>query len=870
MNCFTSNILIPLQGSSVGIIVGFSSLAIAIVVFVSGHLNRYKDSDLIKNFILDNTKIRSCFYSTVITLFLSLSYVCLPLDEYEEWKLLICVVGIIYLLSILYCVVNVCFTFFHAIKLISDRNYWKKHKDQYVLNYCSKFSKNATKKIEKSMTSWKNLNEYIDNQLFFSFMCDFERSDYKPIYSSHGGTFDIYNIDGLTKLQDGFILNDQINNINIFKNQPGIILVLEQGQKLYKGKSIGYVRNDLSGRKIEGKNISDLLNDCISTLSGSMVYDKLFVENLRDSFLEADSEEKFDASESLMMIYEKLLKENCTDLGYISEDFIRKYVYKYCEIDKLYSDKTKSLISFLIFLSKQAISFEDEYFIQLLTSSVGYIYNKKLHNSNNVKAECKNFALDIRGILFFAKQESPLLGYSFYLKLVLTFLLDLIKIREYESAVILLKNLKFELEYNNDSNNSSINSLRMQFAMCFIEAMCILVKKGMISSGGSSSITKILSYIKEIFISYETTWKAIIKYRENSNYATCITEYYNHLDYLLEDNDYLVMSTFNGVNEIENLKECLKIYGKTLKEGDEINDVKKGDYQFCINLIEALKNESPLDLLLGIEANKDLLDDLERVKELAKMKLDESYNQSLDKEKVDNFLVKVVSNLREEEYTFSRIRHFNVVQNKPGEQDKLFGICTMLERSNFIENNVCMDLIAGQFADALIKGFKDKYINKVESNFVKSNKQLKDILQSIDNERFVILTSRWYARKCGLVVNNEGSKITYNDTEYDCWIFNGLKNIYITKIDDLPKVSFTKLSDKETKEGSIVDNYVDISIDDIWENDALAKEVVQNNDWAKVSDNEEENMKYVKNYCIFNLLIKFSICYKDSVEVYRF
>lgn len=871
MFLFIDNILVPLQKNSITVLVGISSLAIAIVIFVSGQLSRYKDSDIAKQFFVKKTCIIWCFYSSIVILLLSLIFACLRIEDNADGYIINFVFGVIYVIFILAYIFIVSRTFCRTIKLVSSSRYWKDEKNRYLLDYSLSTSKTINSKINKLQSSWEELHNYIGKQKFFSLEHSLVSDEYKPLYADFPGTFDVYEIESLKKIQTEIMINISDKHFFVYNEKPVLVLNLRQKDKLFKGKPIGYIRDDILKFSQNDNSIIRLLNKSLKYISYSDIYDDNFYYYLKDMFEEANNEEDFDHSRNLIEVYKNLYKNNCSILGESTYRLIRKIVFKYSGRSKILDGKVQSVINFLVSLSHQAIINDDEYFTQILVDGIDYIYKHKLTYQDNARKVSIEFALDVRTILYFARNNTTAMGYFYYLKILLSFITNLLKRFEFDAISDLLKNLEYDLHSEKEDNDREfVNIARDQFAIGFVATLYILSKNDCLNLNHASSINKIISIVKNTFVDGDNTWSVINRFKNNNKFSSCLIEYYKHLDYLLRNETYRITESYFALDDDMLLKEYLLVYDPVWNISNNYENISKEDYYFSKNLLESFEKKSKLDKILELEVSERVIECLNETKELANNKLEESRDKPLDAERVEEFKEQILRRIKSEKYTFDNLNKFSVIDNTNTSSNKLFGISTMIERSYFIDENVILDTLANQFADSLIDGFKDKYFHVIKDMSKKSNENIKDFLLNTNDENYIVVTSRWYAYRKNFTIDKSGTEITINEKKYDLWCFSNLDSIYTIKTSELPKISFTKMLTNCSDIESNIEKYVKVSIEDLWDNDKLASDVIKNNKWAQVSSDAKENIKNIKRYCHFKLFIKFKVFSMENAEVYRF
>lgn len=860
------NIFEPLNGSvRIDAFVGIVGVLVAIVIFIAETMNDRK-VETQKRFVLEKTRMKGIMTFSILILSLCIIKEIIPYNKecVDLFKILFFAVEL--LLNIFICC-SIWLTiklFGIAIKLNTDSDYFSANYDKYIEKRLMEIHNRNIKNSKKSLKN-ESVDKFLkDNKKYFSF--DVENiDDYIPIKANKSGSFKSYSCRSLQAIIDKIEEEKRRRKDLIVYTKPLIILNLKGGEKVNRGVTVAYCKNDIINYEDSIRN-SCLLNDSIPYLDNeiNLVINDLF------SLAETNIDDNFDSDSRLFNFYNFLYKNNMRSLLDISYEHIRKIYIKY------YKDihKNKELANFLSTLASLAYSNEDYERYRFLSNYIYYCYTEQLEITDDVRKTSYDFTNSLFKYDYYSiKENSDSIYYDVLLSNLMNFLFDLIIKKEFKAINDLFNNVIFDYDGFIDGEPDSYDIIKIQFSFGFIYGLIILTNKNIFNEDDKDELKKLIKYIESNFVDFYSQNEAIEYFKKYYNSNSNVHDVYYHFDFRFENKEYRNSWSGIHVDDIFILKEFIYVFGIDYSNSDDINSelISKDNKYFYEKLLNIVKSDekSKLDAVLDISFNNSsLINVLEKlVEECKKAEAEYIKNNKISSEKTESFKNAIFNEIENGNELTSYLKNNNKYSIINKRNKRLFGINQIMGRELFFDDVYGLDNISKDYARAILTGISKDYLKKLDSiaEVIKE-----DFVKYIDGlnekEKYVIITSSSNWRILNLN-NSDDKTIDINNRKIDLIKIPKARDIYLIKKKDLPKVD---MYEPDIKESGTYLNGVYYDLIDCSTNPSTRNEIQKNTKWLEEKGSVEDQIEYLKGNCVFKLFISPSIIKIPNSKCFKF
>lgn len=860
------NIFEPLNGSvRIDAFVGIVGVLVAIVIFIAETVNDRK-VETQKRFVLEKTRMKGIMIFSILILSLCIIKEIIPYNKecVNLFKILFFAVEL--LLNFFICC-SICLTiklFGIAIKLNTDSDYFSVEYDKYIEKRLMEIHNRNIKNSKKELKN-ESIDKFLkDNKKYFSF--DVENiDDYIPIKANKSGIFKSYSCRSLQAIIDKIEEEKRRRKELIVYTKPLIILNLKGGEKVNRGVTVAYCKNDIINYEDSIRN-SCLLNDSIPYLDNEI---NLIINDLF-SLAETNIDDNFDSDSRLFNFYNFLYKNNMRSLLDISYEYIRKIYIKY------YKDihKNKELANFLSTLASLAYSNEDYERYRFLSNYIYYCYTEQLEITDDVRKTSYDFTNSLfRYDYYSIKENSDSIYYDVLLSNLMNFLFDLIIKKEFKAINDLFNNVIFDYNGFIDGEPDSYDIIKIQFSFGFIYGLIILSNKDIFNEKDKDELKKLINYIKSNFVDFYSQNEAIEYFKKYYNSNSNVHDVYYRFDFRFENKEYRNSWSGIQVDNIFILKEYIYAFSIDYSNSDNINSelISKDNKYFYERLLNIVKSDekSKLDAILDISFNNSsLINVLEKlVEECKKAEVEYIKNNKISPEKTESFKNVIFNEIENGDELISYLKDNNKYSIINKRNKRLFGINQIMGRELFFDEVYGLNNISKDYARAILTGISKDYLKKLDSIAEVIKEDFVKYIDSLnEKEKYVIITSPSNWRILNL--NNFDDKtIDINNRKIDLIKIPKARDIYLIKKKDLPKVD---MYEPDIKESGTYLNGVYYDLIDCSTNTSARNEIQKNTKWLEEKGSVEDQIEYLKGNCVFKLFISPSIRKITNSKCYKF
>lgn len=860
------NIFEPLNGSvRIDAFVGIVGVLVAIVIFIAETMNDRK-VETHKRFVLEKTRMKGIMSFSILILSLCIIKEIIPYNKEcaDLFKILFFAVELLLNIFICRSIWLTIKLFGIAIKLNTDSDYFSTEYDKYIEKRLMEIHNRNIKNSKKKLKN-ESIDKFVkDNKKYFSF--DVENiDDYIPIKANKSGIFKSYSCRSLQAIIDKIEEENRRRKELIVYTKPLMILNLKGGEKVNRGVTVAYCKNEIINYEDSIRN-SCLLNDSIPYLDNEI---NLIINDLF-SLAETNIDDNFDSDSRLFNFYNFLYKNNMRSLLDISYEYIRKIYIKY------YKDvhKNKELANFLSTLASLAYSNEDYERYRFLSNYIYYCYTEQLEITDDVRKTSYDFTNSLfRYDYYSIKENSDSIYYDVLLSNLMNFLFDLIIKKEFKAINDLFNNVIFDYNGFIDGEPDSYDIIKIQFSFGFIYGLIILSNKDIFNEDDKNELKKLIKYIESNFVDFYSQNEAIEYFKKYYNSNSNVHDVYYHFDFKFENKEYRNSWSGIHVDDIFILKEFIYVFGIGYSNSNDLKSelISKNNKYFYERLLNMVKSDekSKLETVLDINFNNSsLISVLEKlVEECKKAEAEYIRNNKISSEKTESFkniIFKEIENGNELTSYLKDNNKYSIINKR---NKRLFGINQIMGRKLFFDEVYGLDNISKDYGRAILTGISKDYLKKLDSI---SEVIKEDFVKYIDGlnekEKYVIVTSPSNWRILNL--NNFDDKtIDINNRKIDLIKIPKARDIYLIKKKDLPKVD---LYEPDIKKSGTYLNGVYYDLIDCLTNTSARNEIQKNTKWLEEKGSVEDQIEYLKGNCVFKLFISPSIRKIPNSKCYKF
>ena len=863
-----TNIFKTLNNSTVRIdsFIGIVGVIIAIVIFVAETMKDNK-METQKRFVIEKTNMKTCMILSVIILSFCIVKEILPYDSGCE-KIIEIIFFILEVLLNVLIAASIYMTirlFKISIKLNIESKYYYEEYYKYITGrvedfYKKKISKN--KNNIKSESAKKILN---DNKKIFVTEID-SLDDYIPVKANKNGVFKSYSSRAIQtiidKIEEGRVKNPKL----VLHSKPLFVLPLKENDKINRGVTIAYYKNDIIGYE-------DLLCNTVLFKDNIPYQDDEINLIVSDLFLiAANKENNFDADNRLYNFFDYLYKNEMYSILNISYEHIRNvFVESY---DDLY--KNRELAKFLGMLENLAYSYKDIERYKFICDYIYYCYREQLDLSSDIRQVSCDFTNDIiRYDYYSVKKNDDSIYYDVLLSNLMNFLFDLIARKEFEAINDIFQNVVFDYNHFIDEEPDQYDIKRIQFSFGFVYGLIILSNKDSFKTEHKNGLKNLINNIKTFFVDIYNQNDAILYFKRYYQKYSYIYEVYSRFDFRFVNKKY--RNSFSGyvIDEIFILKEFIYLFKINYSNLDDIypelvSRENKYFYQRMLDVIN--KGEvSKLDSLLEVKTdNKYIIDLLEKLISLCSEE-EKKYikTHKMSRKKLNDFKNGIITEIDEGTQLTAYLKKCKKYSSSIRKGKRLFGINQLIPRDIFFENIGGIENISKDFGHAILDGISKDYLKKLDSISEIVNNDFCCFVETLDNEKYVVITSPSNWRDINLLKFDD-KKVDVNGKKIDLIKLPKAKDIYVIRKKDLPNVL---LLTPDIDDSNRIHNGIYLDMVDCSTNEKARNEIQKNSKWLEEKGNIEEQIEYLKGNCAFKLFISPTIktvpdsrCYKIIVK----
>lgn len=861
------NIFEPLSNGSVRIdsFVGIASIIIAIVIFVAETM-KDKGIETQKKFILTKTNMRKCMIFSVFILAFCIVKQILPYNEKcsDLIKTIFFIMELLLNIIIIRSIYLTIRLFVVSIKLNADSKYFYEEYYKYITNRIEKIHKRKIKSSNKKIKKNSIKKIIKENEKYFT-TSTINLKNYIPVKANKSGIFKSYSTRVLQTIIDK-IEEKEINNSElIIYSSPLFVLPLKENEKINRGVTIAYYKNDIIGYEDLLRN-SIILNDTIPYQDDEI---NLIISDLFS--IASSKEEGFDADNRLYDYFDYLYKNEMYSILNMSYEYIRRvYINKYKDLHE-----NKELAKFLGMLARLAYYNEDLERFKFVYDYIYYCYSQQLNYSNDIREVSYEFANDIiRYDYYSVKKNDDTIYFDVLLSNFINFLFDLIVRKEFKAINDIFQNVIFDYNHFIDDEPDQYDIIRIQFCFGFIYGLIILSDKDSFEEKHKEGLKVLINNIKTFFVDIYNQNDAILYFKRYYNMVSYIHDVYSRFDFRFEKKEY--RNSWSGfiVEDTKILKEFIYIFSINYSNLEDINKelVKKENnyfFQKLLNIVKTVDN-SKLDELLDINFdNTRLIELLEKLKELCD-KEEEKYikTHQLSNSKIEKFRNTIFEEIEKGNQLTSYLEKNNKYSLLTKKGKRLFGFNQLVRRNIFFENIGGLDNISKDYARAILEGISKDYLKKLDSISETIKMNIKEFVNNIDdNEKYVIITSplNW---KIVELYNLDDKEVEICGKKIDVIMIPKAKDIYLIKKKQLPRIEM--LEPAEDINSGIIKKGILFDLIDCSTNENARNEIQENTKWLEEKGSVEDQIEYLRGNCAFKLLISPSIRRIPNSKCYKF
>lgn len=857
------NVFDPLNRSvRIDAFIGIISVLIAIVIFIAETMND-KKIETQKRFILEKTKMKKIMTFSIIILSLCILKEITPYDE-ECSKLIEIIFFAEELIINIFMFCSIWLTiklFCTTIKLNTNSDYFSKEYDKYIKERLIIIHNKNVRFSNKKLKN-ESLKKFInDNEKYFSIDLD-DLEGYTPIKANKSGIFKFYSCRSLQAIADKIDEdNRKEKELKVYR-EPLILLNLKGGEKINRGVTIAYCKNDFLNYEESIRN-SCIFNDSIPFQDNeiNLIINDLFL------LAETNIDNDFDSDLRLFNFYDFLYKNGMRSLLDISYEYIRKIYIKY------YKDvhKNQELANFLTSLASLAYFNEDYERYKYLNDYIYFCYSGQLEYTNDIRETSFNFTNSLfRYDYYSIKKNSDSIYYDVLISNLLNFLFDLIMRKQFNAIKDLFDNVIFDYNGFIDGEPDSYDIIKIQFSFGFIYGLMVLSNENTFDDDDKEDLKEIVNYIRSNFVDVYSQNEAINYFLKYYNLNSNVHSVYYNFNFKFVNKEYKNSWSGIHIDDVFILKGYIFVFGIGYSNTDDINHIliSKDNKLFYERLLESLETQSKLESLLDISMNKDSLKKLLEalIKKCKKAESEYIKNNEISTEKTDSFKNTIFKEIEKGNELISYLKENNKYSIVSKRNKRILGFNQIIGRDLFFDN-VYTDYISSDYGRAILTGIAKNYLKKLDSISKVINDDLANYVSNLNKkDEYVIITSpsNWKI----LNLNNYNDKSTnISGKMIDIIMVPKIRDIYLIKKKDLPKI---ELFEPDITESGTYENGVYYNLTDCSTNASARTEIQKNTKWLAEKGNVEEQIEYLKGKCVFKLFISPSIRKNPNSKCYKF
>lgn len=861
------------------IFIGVTGLMVAIIIFIAEVISN-KKYELEKRVILSKTNIinnmKFCIFIYFI-MFISLIVKC----SYDSpTKLVYIQCDTIYI--ILQLVINVLILVFMyktfnifkiSVKLNIDKEYFNKELDNYVnkrsIEIENEANKKSLKNIKKLKQDFENYIKDKDNLSSNALGVGFSEESYIPIYTNKRGIIKNYNYKKIdSMIESAYTLSNDETKDYLPDNEPIFVFARQIGDKVEKNSIVGYC---LKGYKKYFKNFSNcIVYDENSMYIGDEI--KLINENLLDLANNFSEPDDFDDNNKVFNYFNYLYQNDLNG--------VRKFsIYQLEETARLvYKDKYKNnkYAVFLNSISSLAYSNDnyDEY--QQISRLIFFLYYQQLKiDGNDIKKVAYNFANHYFKYDYFSiKKNSDIRFYDELMSNLLRFICALIREKKFDVISILFKNILLEHDRHINDDFDEKDILNLQFAICIIQCLMMLIDKKDISDEDKKEIINIIHWARQYFINTYDAWQIVMNFKKYYNKKSSIQDVYDHLEFDFIDHEYL--SSWSGwhIDDKIILKELLCAFKikNVFKDSINYDEITKNDKYYFKSLLEMISSteKTKFEQELNLNTtNGNLAESLKLVISDAEKKEEEYIkNNQLDKKKLKDFERIIKEKALKSNQLEDYLNSLNKIEQIDFKIKRVCGINQLIPRDIFFEDYGGHENIAEQFGTVFEPAKEKEFINKIDSISKLSENDINEILNITNNIEDYLLITNYI--NCDNINGYDGYSnfVLINDKKLEIMKFPQIENIYLVEKKYLPKIQYCKFTEEFNKDN--IDDSLYYELNDCSKDEKLRNEIIEKSSWLSEKGSIDEQHEYLKQQCRIRLFLAFKFCKIKNSKAIKF
>lgn len=860
-----SNIFEPLNNSTVRIdsFIGIVGVIIAIVIFVAETMKDNK-METQKKFVIKKTNMKKSMILSVLILSFCIVKEILPYNsECENSVKIIFFVLEVLLNGLMVSSIYLTLRLFKlSIKLNTESKYYYEEYYKYIISRVENVYK---KKIKKNKLNLKNESaKKILNDNKKIIVTEIDSLDgYIPVKANKNGIFKSYSPRAIQTIIDKIDESRLKNPKLVLYSKPLFVLPLKENDKINRGVTIAYYKNDITGYE-------DLLCNTVLFKDNIPYQDDEINLIVSDLFLiAANKENNFDADNRLYNFFDYLYKNEMYSILNISYEHIRSvFVESYNNLSK-----NSELAKFLGMLENLAYYYKDIERYKFLSDYIYYCYREQLDLSKDIRQVSCDFTNNIiRYDYYSVKKNDDSIYYDVLLSNLMNFLFDLIARKEFDAINDIFQNVVFDYHHFIDEEPDQYDIERIQFSFGFIYGLIILSNKDSFKIEHKNGLNNLINNIKTFFVDIYNQNDAILYFKRYYHKYSYIYEVYSRFDFRFINKKY--RNSFSGyvIDDIFILKEFIHLFKINFSNLDDINPelIGRENKYFYQRLLDAINNGeiSKLDSLLEVKTeNKYIIDLLEKLISLCSEEETKYIKKhKISRKKLSDFKNGIIAEINSGTQLTNYLKKCKKYSLSDRKGKRLFGFNQLIGRDVFFENIGGLENISKNYGHAILDGISKDYLKKLDSISETIDKDLDRFVNEFaDNDKYVIITSPSNWRFVNLA-NFDDKCVRISGKLMDLIKIPKAKDIYIIKKKHLPKVELLKpdIDDSGTILNGIYYNLIDCST-----NKNARNEIQKNTKWLEEKGNIEEQEEYLKENCAFKLFISPTVKAVSDSKCYK-
>lgn len=846
--------------------IGITGLMVAIIIFIAEVISN-KKYELEKRVILSKTNIinnmKFCIFIYFI-MFISSIVKCSYDSPTEIFYIQCDVLYIILQLTINVLILVFMYKTFKifkiSVKLNIDKEYFNKGLDNYVNKRSIEIENEANKKSLKSIKKLKKeFENYIKDKTNLSneaLSVGFSEESYIPIYTNKRGIIKNYNykkIDSILSSIDN-ISNEETKDY-LPKNEPIFVFARQIGDKVEKNSIIGYC---LKSYKKYFKDFSNyIVYDENSMYIGDEI--KLINENLLEFANNFSEPDDFDDNNKLFNYFNYLYQNDLNG--------VRKF--SICQLEEtarlVYKDKYKNNKYAFFLNSISSLSYNndnyDEY--KQISRLIFFLYYQQLKiDGIDIKKVAYNFANHYFKYDYFSiNKNSDIRFYDELMSNLLRFICTLIREKKFDVISILLKNILLEHDrhFNDDFDEKDI--LNLQFAICIIQCLMMLIDKEGVSDEDKKEIVNIINWARQYFINTYDAWQIVMNFKKYYNKNSSIQDVYYHLEFDFIDHEYL--SSWSGwhIDDKVILKELLCAFKirNVFKDSINYDEITKDDKYYFKSLLEMISSteKTKFEQELNFNTtNGNLAESLKLVISDAEMKeVEYIKNNQLDRKKLKDFERIIKEKTLKRNQLEDYLNSLNKIEQIDFKIKRVCGINQLIPRDVFFEDYGGYENIAEQFGTLFEPAKEKEFINKIDSISKLSETNINDILNITNNIEDYLLITNYINYDNINGYDGYSDFVLINDKKIEIMKIPQIKNIYLVEKKYLPNLQYCKFTEEFNKDN--IDDSLYYELNDCSKDEELRNEIIEKSSWLSEKGSIDEQHEYLKQQCRIRLFLAF-------------